>query len=431
MAAIVLVVATGPATVEPAGALPPTLTPLRFAPTIDPDPWTSITWRQVERPFAAEDPTPRQMVGLAAGNGFVVGWGQARARGRNQFDSMGAVIVSRDGERWRVIPLDDGVGVADASEPHGVAFGPTGVLVHGGVCCTVEEAAVWRSIDGSAWSRLPLGGDFDRRADTFNRIVGVNDGWVGVGVSSGRPAIWTSLDGGTWRAVDGLDVGKGTISDVATFGDRLIAVGTIDDDAATHDGGVWGSDDGTTWTRVARADPTLTGGDETELWRIVPFAGGLFVVGNHGSHEERVQCEQLGMTADLDPGPPATAFSCGWGREHHWLSADADSWLRLQPFDPLPGQPAPPGVRPIEHLLLAASGPGLVNYAEDSRPTDDAGVWVSPDGRTWQQVLSLVGEPPSAPYGFAVLGRRVVLVGDGDPVDGVQPEVRITIGIVQ
>ena len=203
------------------------------------------------------------------------------------------------------------------------------------------------------------------------RVVGLPTGWVAVGTSAGRAAIWTSADARTWRAVDlgPAGFGKGSVADIVIAGDRLIAVGTIDDAAGTHDGGVWVSPDGIEWSRVAAADPTITGPDETEPWRVVPFAAGLFMIGNHGPHEERVRCENLlgGMASLADTPPPETALSCGWGREHHWLSADASAWLRLPPRDPLPGQPAPAGVRPNEFRLVGAGGPGIVNLAEDTQ----------------------------------------------------------------
>lgn len=164
------------------------------------------------------------------------------------------------------------------------------------------------------------------------------------------------------------------------------------------------------------------GPDETELWRVLPFARGFFVVGNHGSHEERVKCEQLlGAMASLDDAPPPeTALSCGWGREHHWLSADGTSWQRLPPLDPLPGQPPPPGFRPLEFRLISSGGPGIVNLAEDNRPPDgDSGIWLSADGSTWQPVDAPAQlEPASMQMGMAVLGGRIVAVGERSDPDG-------------
>jgi hypothetical protein len=338
---------------------------------------------------------------------------------------MGAVFVSNNGERWRSIALDDGVGAADTSEPAGVAIGPRGLLAYGGVCCTAEERAIWESQDGIRWVRIPVGGDFDPARSWPARIIGTDDGWMAVGQDGERAAIWISADGRIWERVGPVDgeLGIGLASDVAPFGAGFVAVGTVDDAASTHDGAIWLSDDGTSWTRSGERDPGLVGPDETELSRVLPFARGLFVVGNHGSHEERVKCEQLlGVMASLDAAPPPseTARSCGWGREHHWLSADGNRWQRLPPLDPLPGQPQPPGLRPLEFRLIAAGGPGIVNLAEDNQaPDGDSGIWLSADGSAWQLLDAPTQlEPAALQMGVASLDDRIVAVGERSDPDG-------------
>jgi hypothetical protein len=384
----------------------------------DPIAWAGVAWQNVPDPFPDGDPGPLRVDGLTAGRGLVVGWGRVATPGQNQFNDMGAVFVSADGRRWRSIALDDGVAAADTSEPNGVAIGPLGMLAFGGVCCGMEEPAVWRSVDGFRWTRVPLGPAFDRKMGFMQRVVGLETGWVAVGSEDGQPAIWTSSHGSDWQRVDPAvaGLGKGSVADLAVAPDGLVAVGTVDDAAGTHDGAIWVSKDGVQWTRTAEADPALVGPDETELWRVIPFARGLFVVGNFGSHEDRVKCERaLGVVASLEAAPPPeTAFSCGWGQEHHWLSGDGSTWERLPPLDPLPGEPPRPGRRPVEFRLLTAGGPGLVNLAEDSVPPDgDSGIWTSADGIRWQHV-----DPPfPAPVGtvqsgFVVIGRLIVAVGE-------------------
>ena len=152
-------------------------------------------------------------------------------------------------------------------------------------------------------------------------------------------------------------------------------------------------------------------GEETELHSIIPFAGGLFVTGSYGLHEDRVQCENLvGALASTDPLPPRapTALSCGWGREHHWLSADGTSWERVDPMVPLP-EPAP-----IEFRNVVAGGPGLVLVSEENLPpSPDPNVWTSRDGRTWQRAEPVAGLPlEEFPLAIAVGARQVVLVAE-------------------
>jgi hypothetical protein len=399
----------------------------------DPIVWGGVAWQNVPDPFPEGDARPLRIDGLTAGNGAVVGWGRVATPGRNQFNDMGAVFVSSDGRRWRAIALDDGVPPADTSEPNGVAIGPLGMLAFGGVCCGIEERALWRSADGLNWTRVPLGAGFNQRVGTMLRVVGLKTGWVAVGSQGDQAVIWTSLDGSDWQPVDPAvaGLGKGSVSDVALTADGLVAVGTVDDAAGTHDGAIWISKDGVQWTRTAEADPALIGPDETELWRVVPFARGLFVVGNFGSHEDRVECERaLGDVASLEAAPPPeTAFSCGWGQEHHWLSRDGSAWVRLPPLDPLPGQPPKPGRRPIEFRLVTAGGPGLVNLAEDSIPPDgDSGIWVSADGIAWQRVdPPFPGPGGSIQSGFVIIGREIVTVGEKA---GMGQGVEVSVGRV-
>ena len=381
----------------------------------DPAAWTSVGWRLVANPFAQGDPKPKWIEGLTQAPGLLVAWGRVEAVGRNQFNDEGAIFVSGDGVNWRAVTLDDGVGAGDTSEPHGVATGPLGLLAWGGVCCGVEEPALWRSDDGSTWTRLKIAVPPPGIVD----VVGRPGGWVAVGVDRDQSAIWTSDDGQTWRKVDlGAEGrGKGVIWDVAVAGDRYIAVGTIEDAGGTHDGAVWTSNDGMSWSRIAAADPTLIGPDETELSRVVPFGTRLFMIGNHGSHEERVQCEKLtGALASFDEGPPQTALSCGWGREHHWLSEDGSSWRRLAPLDPLPGEAANPAARPLEFRLLIPAGQGLIDLAEDNRPpAGDTAIWISGDGTSWRSIPAGGQVPPAgAPAGSAMADGRLVVVGEGN-----------------
>lgn len=420
------------ATPSKAPAAAPSLTPPPTAGALPaqaippPEPWSSIRWRRVPEPFVAGDPEPREARGLTAGNGLLLGWGRVTTAGRNQFDSMGAVFVSRDGLTWRAVVVDDRVGPEDTSEIYAVVAGPFGLLASGGVCCTVEERALWWSADGRRWTRVPLEPAAAGPDSWFSRIVGTRAGWVAGGTAGERPAIWSSPDGTSWLPVDlGLDA-RGSVSDIASVGDRLLAVGTIDDAAGTHDGAIWTSVDGTRWQRVAERDPTLVDPDETELGRLIPFAGGLFLTGNYGDRAERLECERLlGLVAAEGSDGPTTAISCGWGREHHWLSRDGTAWDRLPPRDPLPGQPAPAGERPLEFRLVAAGGPGLVNLAEDTRPPDgDSAVWVSADGRSWQP-LEVAGEPPpTVQAGMVVLGRRVIAIGEAE-FGGIGVAIRI------
>jgi len=341
--------------------------------------------------------------------------------------------VSGNGRAWRTILIDEGVAAADTSEITGVVEGPRGLLAFGGVCCETETRAVWHSEDGVDWRRLKLAGDLAPRASYFSAVIGLADGWVAVGSEGllrAEARIWTSLDGATWTAVDPEESGltTGTIADVGLGPSGLVAVGTIDDAAGTHDGGIWVSPDGRSWERVGHQDPALAGPEETELWSVTPFAGGLFVTGNYGTHEDRRRCEDLlGALASTDPLPPRspTALSCGWGREHHWVSVDGATWERVDPMVPLP-RPAP-----IEFRNVVAGGPGLVLFGEENLPpSPDPNLWTSRDGKSCVRAAPVAGLPPDvSPLTIAAGSRRLVLAAehwDGEE----RSKVQIWIGEV-
>jgi hypothetical protein len=133
------------------------------------------------------------------------------------------------------------------------------------------------------------------------------------------------------------------------------------------------------------------------------------------------------MASLADTPPPETALSCGWGREHHWLSGDASAWLRLPPRDPLPGQGPAVGIRPVEFRLIGAGGPGLVNLAEDTQaPDGDSAVWVSADGGAWRP-LDPVGplRPAAGTPAFALVARTIIAVGETAGPNGSRPIIWI------
>jgi hypothetical protein len=414
----------------PGASLPPTSSTPGQPAGVVPQPGQSVTWSRVASPFALGDPVPIRVDRLAGSGDGLLGWGRVLAPNVNQFNDFGAAFLSPDGEHWRAIAIHDGVAATDTSEIHGVASGPSGYLAFGGVCCEEEAQAAWTSEDGQRWSRVVLAGDFDPRADWFANVVGVETGWVGVGMSANRGAIWTSPDGATWNAV-AVEFGVGVINDVAVFDDGVVAVGTVDDAAGTHDGAIYVNEAGG-WKRVAEVDPTLTGPEEVELWSIRSFGRGLFLQGSLGLHADRVKCEELlGAVASPRDSPPQIGLSCGWGTDHHWLTDDPTAWQRIQ-IGPRFGQQAAPGARPLEFSKLSALRAGLVNLAEDTLPPDgDSNVWVSEDGRGWRPIQSL-GEPLVAGFAaFATLNDRFIVVDASGQLDDGRPGVGILVGILR
>ena len=434
LAAAVLLVALIACTTSPAPSPEPTGVPDASAastPVVQPSPTGStsgptiaveataptgdVQWSRVTAPFG--DPnTAERIDGVVAGQSGLVAYGRVKVPGRNQFNDLAAVFLTDTGESWSTVPIDADVGPADSSEIYLLVAGPRGIVLFGNTCCANEERATWWSADGEAWERVP----FPTSSVDGPQLAAARetaDGFVAVGSENGRAAIWTSVDGRAWAAVkdDAAGLGKGAVADLALVDGRWLAAGT-QEVGGMDVGALWESADGVAW----RPRPTK-GHFQPDLdvvfGRLYPTPGGELVVGNEGSHAERVQCEQ----SNLD---------CGWGVETHWWSSDGRSWERLPPVFPPPGQPALHGPGPNEFRLLAGSRAGLIDLGEDRSGV--VRLWVSQDGREWQDRGAMgIRSNTDLPSGVAVLDGRVVAVGDawdGGSKPG-EPAVWIGLGL--
>ena len=184
-----------------------------------------LTWEAAEVPPVPADVYPGDdgkspqvyMTDVAAGADRLVatGWMMFNDNGEGP-----AMWVSSDGTSWRDVPIDGDVFPrgCDISDVDGDADGFVAV---GG--CRTGEALVWRSPDGERWERV--GGDaFD--GDTPRMVTASPMGWVAVG----GDAVWTSVDGGSWiRVPTGSTFEGNDASDVTTWGSRFVVVGSTDD----------------------------------------------------------------------------------------------------------------------------------------------------------------------------------------------------------
>ncbi len=77
--------------------------------------------------------------------------------------------------------------------------------------------------------------------------------------------------------------------------------------------------------------------------------------------------------------------------------------------------------------LLAAGGPGLVDFGEDNVPPEgDTRAWGSMDGISWQPIdPAFPGPAGSVQAAVAVIGRRIVAVGENTAIG---TGVGVTIG---
>ena len=258
-----------------------------------------------------------------------------------------------------------------------------------------QDAAIWTSSDGLAWTRTagtPSGPGW------VNGLAADGSGFVAVGIGGAgakRAAVWTSADGLTWSAVpdspalanaDGS--GNAEMNAVLRTGSRFVAVGIAWGGASGQHGAAWTSTDGVSWQRATLTDP----GDS--MRDVVVGGPGLVAVG----------------TGVAGPLPRAAI----------WTSPDGSIWTRVAD-GPL-----------FENAMISAvvTGPGgLIAVGSALEPATGAlrpMVWTSDDGLAWR-AATIEGEPvPSGPpQAFeGSMMRDVIGLADGWLAVGSDLEIR-------
>jgi len=332
---------------------------------------------------------------------------------------------------WFLAFHDEAVfGGAGESGMSGVVAGGPGFVAVGG---RDGNAAVWTSVDGLTWSRVPhdeavFGGD--GRLEMAAVAVG-GPGLVAVGSQvectdhevldeggsarvdedgnlapdtvcvDGNAVAWTSIDGLIWSRVPHDEAVFGgrrrvyAMKSVTLGGPGLVAVGRSNEfgegDALNEgDAVVWTSVDGLAWSRVAH-DEAVFGGVETQDMLDVTVGGpGLVAVGRDGA----------GGAWDN----PILAR----GGQHPavWTSADGLIWSRVPHDENAFGGPS------STMLGVTTGGPGLVAVGREV--FGPAAVWTSVDGLSWSRVTHDNEAEMSGIMGdVTVGGPGLVAVGSG------------------
>ncbi|MGI8686780.1 MAG: hypothetical protein ACR2MO_17100 [Acidimicrobiales bacterium] len=160
-------------------------------------------------------------------------------------DADAAAWFSPDGVTWAQVAAPSFGGPGDQSIDDCVATA-TGFVAAGGASIgDLADAAVWTSLDGSAWSRVEspaLAGD-DAQFVNGLAVAGAEVVAVGTDARDGRyaAALWHSDDAGaTW---DRVELGKPFAADryavatsIVVSGDRVVVGGLVDDRAAVWAG---------------------------------------------------------------------------------------------------------------------------------------------------------------------------------------------------
>jgi hypothetical protein len=260
-----------------------------------------LTWARVPHDEEIFGGNRRQVMNAVAAGGpglVAVGYDQAEAgtddAGGRSTDA--AVWVSVDGLTWARVPHDEAVfGGENSRVMTGVVAGGPGLVAVGydsasqGWSGLDANAAVWTSADGIAWARVPNAEMFgDRLMQMMNAVTVGGPGLVAVGydgaVNRYDAAVWTSVDGLTWARIpqDELVFGGSDVQGmnaVAAGGPGLVAVGYTRTRTG-FDAVVWVSADGQAWARVPHDGGVFGGLSSQEMSGVVAGGPGLIAVGH-------------------------------------------------------------------------------------------------------------------------------------------------------
>jgi hypothetical protein len=292
------------------------------------------------------------------------------------------VRTSGDGINWTDPGRDAGLAEDAAWFDAVVAAGP-GFIAYGRTCegggdfsdiepfpC-YQEAGIWVSSDGVAWTMVSRSDQFQGCAESDEAPCHSSVDWVGegpdgllaYGYDAGGPAVWTSPDAMVWTR--GVAVGLlceiGPCTPIARFGDRMIVFQmeeTWTDDCMcllNVDAYGFESTDGVEWTPLTDG-PTFAGARVTD---VAVSAGILVAVGSGTAWLLGEDAEWAGVTLDsgdaghlrLLPVPDGFLVLSDGG---NWHYTEDGGWVPLW-FPEATGEDAM-GYPPFRHFTVGPSG---------------------------------------------------------------------------
>jgi hypothetical protein len=336
------------------------------------------------------------------------------------------------------------------------------------------DAAVWYSVDGVTWNRVPhdeavFGGFHHQR---MNSVVALESGFLAVGSdgdeqgppwttflddpwdevwnlrSESHAAVWRSDDGISWMKVPHVDAfseadGGAVMNDVALGESGLVAVGLVYGQTgpfATYregylseprdvvidvDAAVWRSVDGVSWSRVRAEDETFGGDTVRQSMNAVTAGGpGFVAVGQEGF-------DFVGFD-EWTPIPDSSAPKAGSGSAHVadnvaavWTSPDGETWTRVA-NEPSLAHGGGEVTGWATMFDIASHAQGLVAVGRDvwlpsTRFSESwrAAVWLSADGLSWRRAVGVGVDGFPDMHAVTVVADGTLVAGGGVfPYDG-------------
>lgn len=272
--------------------------------------------------------------------------------------------------------------------------------------------------------------------------VGGSNLEVGPTQISGTSAVWVSRDGTDWeRIADGVAFvgGGGRLFSIARYGSGLITVGMNEVNP------VWSSTDGRNWAPVEYHEAPSAGVARQYMVSAASFGSGVVIGGGERtggdldaavwfspdiattlSRVPRSEAvfggegdQMINDVAEVDGGIVAVGSDTrpeGAEDAAVWFSSDGTTWNRIE-------TDAFGGSRDQHMSAVTSFSRGVVAVGSEETGADlDAAVWFSPDGASWIKVEDAAGvfggEGHQVMLGVAAYGRGVVAVGYETPVEG-------------
>jgi hypothetical protein len=337
----------------------------------DPPPLATWTWTAAE---LADGPVPGEIAHV-----WVLGDALVAAE-TDQSDEGGgasALLVSTRGGAWQSAPFH----VPGFLVESGVVMDGELTLVGNIGPAAQPRRQIWRTRDGVAWTPVEGVVGLGFGPGHVTTIVHADAGWLAhaverIDAESAAPHLLLSEDRVTWSELEGPDA----FVDFASDGRRIVAptIG-ISDPVARPDRVAW-SDDARSWTEVTVAE--LAPYDSTGVIAATPDGFAL------GGQRFRVEDE--------------AALPLGW-----W-SVDGEAW-HPSSFESLPGRAGQAAPR-----WMTGTPDGLIATGDGDQGLSL--VWVSDDGRRWQQVAPL---PPGTVTAAARDGADVVVAMQSGTSDAI------------
>ncbi len=388
----------------PSATIAPSLTPTAAAPTLPAGDWTSVHWTKVavEASVWIVPPDSSDSDSPVDSGWTVYGW----SRGYVAFDT----ITTADSDSWTQVTTSqnstDGIhwqaggqftrsGQAgddrEFDAPDGVLDleeAPAGLLAVGigdpARCGGTEwEFPMATSVDGISWLAAPI----TDAGEQMVTVAGGNSGFV----ATAPNAIFTSVDGRSWKSVDLTAPSfKGllTVNGGASFAGGFVVSGEANTPDWNCSGppefvtpALWKSADGTTWTRSKLPTTAKKPSGDTDLFVCQMGQRALILDEYSFSHE---------------------------ATESAWISTDGQDWRPL---------PVGPVVCSDGGNELVTSG-GRSIVAVDPTDGSASALYTLGSGATLVKLAQTGDLPPESSYVFGPAGL-ITADGDGNTYVGV------------